>query len=169
MKITRLLGIIGVGLCLAWSSHHASMAQQQVPDSTGAGSVGTVVPKLRNSSGKAVFPDDPTALPLPVAGSFSATPPYSFSPSSTSSSDQHNLAVTTATSLTVPSDAVCANVSTKGGAVNWRWDGTAPTASVGNGMAQGATAQFCGRNILLAIQFIQQTGNTSTLDVAYSK
>ncbi len=131
---------------------------------------------LRGGCGTASYSVNPPYFTVDTKGNLCITlsggtssAPYQFSPTTSTGTDQHNVAVTTATSLTVPTDAICANISTKGGAVNWRWDGTAPTGSTGNGQAQGTMAQFCGRNILTAIQFIQQTGNTSTIDVAYSK
>lgn len=103
------------------------------------------------------------ANPLPVAAG-----PYQASPSSTASSDQHNLAITTATALTVPADALAAQVCVTGTKVNYRWDGTAPTASVGQPLLSGQCFFFAGRNILTALQFIQ-TAATATLDVTYSK
>lgn len=120
-----------------------------------------------NGTGVAAVID--TAGNLCINGTAAGTAPYQFSPSATAGSDQHNLAVTSATGLTVPADAICANISTRGGAVNWRWDGTAPTGSVGNQQPQNTMAQFCGRNVLAALQFIQITGATSTIDVTYSK
>lgn len=105
----------------------------------------------------------PCANPLPVTAG-----PYQASPSSTANSDQHNLAITAATSLTVPADALAAQVCVTGTKVNYRWDGTAPTASVGQPLLSGQCFFFAGRNILAALQFIQ-TAATATLDVTYSK
>lgn len=101
-------------------------------------------------------------------GGGSGPAPYFFSPSSTANSDQHNLAIVTSTSLTVPADALFAQVCAKGNSVNYRWDGTAPTASVGQPLLTGQCFLFSGRNILAALLFIQQAA-TATLDVTYSK
>lgn len=134
-------------------------AQNNFPTPGGAQVDGKVEMCL-NASSQAVPCSGPNGI---------GSAPYQFSPTTTANTDQHGLALTSATALTVPADAICANISTKGGAVNWRWDGTAPTGTVGNQQALGTMAQFCGRNILNALQFIQISGNTSTLDVTYSK
>lgn len=79
--------------------------------------------------------------------------------------EQHGLGVVTSTALTVPLAAVAAEVCVSGAAVNFRMDGTAPTASVGMPIASGQCQQFC-RAELLAVRFIQQSA-TAALDVAY--
>lgn len=99
----------------------------------------------------------------------SAVTAYQYSPSATTNSDQHNLSVATATALTVPADALFVNICARGGAVNYRWDSTAPTGTVGNPLLLGACTQLAGRNIITAVQFIQQSGSTSTIDATYSK
>lgn len=77
---------------------------------------------------------------------------------------QHNLAVTTATSLTVPPGSVYATVQAAGAAVKYTTDGTTPTSSVGMTLAPGASLGIAGPKLLAAFQAISATG---TLDVEY--
>lgn len=72
--------------------------------------------------------------------------------------------------LTVPTGATIAEICNEGGAVRYRDDGTAPTATVGIPVAAGsATAPFCFAysGPLAAIEFIQQAGGAGPLDVSY--
>lgn len=72
-----------------------------------------------------------------------------------------------ATHLTVPVGANVAVLTALGAAVNWRDDGTAPTASVGNQLPASAPPyEYYSR--LSAIQFILATGSP-TLNVSYYK
>lgn len=57
--------------------------------------------------------------------------------------------------LTVPNGAILAVIQAATGAVAWRDDGTAPTASVGMAIAAGAELQYNGD--LSAIQLILAT------------
>jgi len=106
------------------------------------------------------------AASLQLGGSGGSGAPYQFTPST--GADQHNLAVVSATPLTVPGDALFAQVCVSGAAVNWTWTGTAPTALVGQPLAAGACEFFSGRAVLTALQFIQKVP-TAVLDVTYSK
>lgn len=110
----------------------------------------------------------PTQLVASGGGGGGSSAPYSFSPSSTTNSDQHNLPIVTATALTVPSDATFAQVCVTGTKVNYRWDGTSPSATVGQPLLSSQCFFFQGRNILLGLKFIQ-TAASATLDVSYSK
>ena len=58
-----------------------------------------------------------------------------------------------------------AEVSVEGAAVRWRADGTAPTTTVGQPLAAGASQRFTSLD-LQALQIIQQTA-AATLDVYY--
>lgn len=71
-----------------------------------------------------------------------------------------------AKSLTVPTGATWALVSCTGQNVNWRDDGTAPTATVG--MQITAAAAPVALANLAALQFIQQTA-TAVLNVSFYK
>lgn len=105
-----------------------------------------------------------TTAPLPVtnpgaAGSTTWTP---------ASPDQHGLTVVASTALTVPTGSTYAVVCSKGGSANYTTDGaTTPTGTVGTALAQGACIGFAGVATLSNLRFIQQSGNTSTLDVNY--
>ncbi len=106
------------------------------------------------------------ANPLPVTGGSSI--PYQPSPVAGTNTDQHNLGVVTATALIIPTGALFAEVCASGNNVRFRWDGTAPTATVGMPLLTGQCQAFAGATLLAALQFIQ-TAATATLDVAYSK
>lgn len=69
----------------------------------------------------------------------------------------------TAQSLTAPSGALYATIEATA-AVNYRDDGTAPTASTGMPLAANTTLWYVGN--LAAIQIIPQTGS-ATLNVLY--
>lgn len=78
----------------------------------------------------------------------------------------------TAALLTVPAGATIAEICNEGGAVRYRDDGTAPTASVGVPVAAGSvTAPFCFAysGPLAALQFIQQAAGAGPLDIDYYK
>lgn len=109
------------------------------------------------------------ANPLPVTDSGGSAPiPYQPSPVAGTNTDQHNLGIVTATALTIPIGALFAEVCASGNNVKFRWDGTAPTATVGMPLLTGQCQAFAGATLLAALQFIQ-TAATATLDVAYSK
>lgn len=83
--------------------------------------------------------------------------------------DQHGLAITSSTALTVPSGASQAVVCVSGSNVNYTYDGTTtPTATVGMPLLVAQCILFTGPTMLSNLRFIQQTA-TATLDVAYSK
>jgi hypothetical protein len=79
---------------------------------------------------------------------------------------QYNLAVNTATSLTVPAGANQIEICVEIQAIRYRDDGTAPTSSVGIPVPVGTCFPYAGN--LSAIQFIAQTAG-ATIDVAYYK
>jgi len=94
----------------------------------------------------------PGVIPLP-------TPYAPLSPG------QHNLALTTATALTVPTGARYATVCASGAAVKYTTDGTTtPTSSVGMPLAAGACVALSGPQGLANFRAISASG---TLDVEY--
>jgi hypothetical protein len=69
-----------------------------------------------------------------------------------------------AQSLTVPSNAKYALIQAVTNPVNWRDDGTAPTASVGNGMVMPVSVEPMGfSGDLSAIKFTSTAAGGSTL------
>ena len=70
----------------------------------------------------------------------------------------------TAGGLTVPTGCSGALIAVSGNAVRVRFDGTAPTASVGFPIAAGDTLQLSGN--VRTLQLISQTG-TATVDVLF--
>lgn len=83
------------------------------------------------------------------------------------SPDQHNLAITSATSLTPPAGATIAWVSAKTAPVNYTLDGTTtPTASVGTTLAVGGSVILYGPSPIANFKAISATG---TLDASYGK
>lgn len=67
---------------------------------------------------------------------------------------------------TPPTKAVMAFVSPEAGNVRWRADGTDPTASVG--MPLYATAGlWVAASLITSIKFIDMTGSTAKLNVAW--
>ena len=100
--------------------------------------------------------------PLPVTGGA----PYSYTPLGPS---QNNLAITSATALTIPAGATYATVCVEGTGARWTWDGTTtPTSSVGSVLVGSQCLAFAGALILANLKFIQ-TSATATLDVEYAK
>lgn len=84
------------------------------------------------------------------------------------SPSQNGLAITTATSLTIPATANYVTICARGGAANYETDGTTtPTGTVGTTLAAGACVAFSGSKVLQNFQAIQQSGNTTTLDIKY--
>jgi hypothetical protein len=78
---------------------------------------------------------------------------------------QHNLSVTSATALTVPTGARYATVCASGAAVKYTTDGTTtPTSSVGMPLAAGACLALSGPQTLANFRAISASG---TLDVEY--
>jgi hypothetical protein len=119
------------------------------------------------TQGYAVLVDPATGLPCSGAAPCAlngAGQPYQYT---TLSPSQPGLAVTTATSLTVPAGAKYAFVTVEGGSVRYRVDGTAPTATVGTLLTVGQQLQYAGN--LSTIKFIDATGSTGTIDVDYYK
>ena len=91
-----------------------------------------------------------------------AAGPYPFTPKSPG---QHGLAITSATSLTVPAGATYAVVQASGGSVKYTTDGTtAPTSSIGMTLAAGAAVALAGA---AAIANFKAISPTATLDVEY--
>lgn len=80
---------------------------------------------------------------------------------------QHNLAITSSTALTPPTGATYAVVQAKVATVSYTLDGTtAPTSSVGDTLAVGASLPLYGPAMIAAFRAISATG---TLDVEYAK
>ena len=92
--------------------------------------------------------------------------PYPFTPLTPG---QHNLAITTATALTVPTGATYATICASGANVNYTTDGTTtPTASVGQPLLLGQCEAFSGATVLANFKAIQQSA-TATLNIEYFK
>lgn len=69
----------------------------------------------------------------------------------------------------IPANAICALISASGQGVNWRDDGTAPTATLGSGgqsIPVSSSMWYCGQ--LSTLRFIQQSA-TATLSVSFYK
>lgn len=97
-------------------------------------------------------------------GGAGSSSPYAFTPLSP---DQHNLAITSATTLTIPTGALFAEICAKTASVNYTWDGaTTPTSSIGFTLAVGACVWLQGSTMLSNFKAISATG---TLDVGYAK
>jgi hypothetical protein len=77
---------------------------------------------------------------------------------------QYALAITSNTALTVPSAAVCAQISVEGNQVRRTSDGTTATTTVGTLMGQGASWTDCGP--LAAYRFTAVAGSP-VLNVEY--
>lgn len=88
--------------------------------------------------------------------------PFGFTPLSPG---QHNIAPTSATSLTPPPGARYATVCASSASVKYTTDGTtAPTASIGMPLAAGACLALSGTSVLAKFRAISSAG---TLDVEY--
>lgn len=97
--------------------------------------------------------------------------PYLPIPLSDVGGAQFALAVSSATSLTVPAAAKHAIINVNTQAVRWTTDGTAPTASKGIHVAANGQISFMDLNIdyravLKSLQVIQEAAS-ATLDVLY--
>lgn len=77
---------------------------------------------------------------------------------------QQITSLSSATALTVPAGAKRALIRPEAQAVRWRDDGTAPTASVGMGIAVDETLPYTGD--LKALRFIEVTASAK-LNVSY--
>ncbi len=103
-------------------------------------------------------------LLMSAAFAQTSTAPVPLSPS------QHGLTIASATSLTVPAGTNYAVICAKGGAANWEVDGaTTPTGSSGTALSQGQCVAIFGSKSVQNFQAIQQSGNTTTLDVNFYK
>lgn len=137
-----------------------AFAQSNFPTPGGA-IVDGKVDMCLNASGNAVPCSDPSALP-----SVTTQAPYGYTPLTP---DQHNLAITAATTLTKPTGATYAVVCAKGQNVNYTTDGTTtPTASVGTALQQNQCVALSGATVIGNFKAIQQAA-TATLDVNYFK
>lgn len=82
-------------------------------------------------------------------------------------SAQYNVAVTSSTALTVPAGATYAVVQPSA-SVNVTYDGTTPTASLGNTITALQTLALYGNATIVAAKFIQVTPG-ATITVSYFK
>lgn len=80
--------------------------------------------------------------------------------------NQYGLAIATATKLTVPNGAICAEITVETAPVRRTSDGTAPTTSVGTLFAVGAQFYDCGP---LAVEQFTAVSGSPTLDIEYFK
>ena len=88
--------------------------------------------------------------------------PYTYTPLPPS---QHNLAPTSATSLTVPAGARTATVCASAAPAKYTTDGvTIPTASVGQPLAAGSCLSLSGPAVLANFRVVSALG---TLDIEY--
>jgi hypothetical protein len=88
--------------------------------------------------------------------------PYTQSPLSPG---QHNVTLTSSTSLSAPAGARFANVCASSAAVKYTTDGaTTPTASIGQPLPAGTCISLSGSQVLKNFQAISAAG---TLDVEY--
>jgi hypothetical protein len=102
------------------------------------------------------------ALPLPLL----AAPVVSGAYFTLAGSGQYALAVTTNTTLTVPSNAAGAEICVETAGVRYTADGTSASSSVGMPVASGVCFQYFGP--LSKLKFTAQSGSP-TLDVDYYK
>jgi hypothetical protein len=100
-------------------------------------------------------------VPLSLAGDVTITGGYI-----SAGGAQYALAISGATSLTVPAGAAIAEICVETAGVRYRDDGTAPTSSTGMPVSSGTCFQYGGP--LNKIQFIQQSGSP-TINVSYYK
>lgn len=88
--------------------------------------------------------------------------PYAYTPLSPG---QHNLAIVSATALTIPTGSTYATVCAATANAKYTTDGTTtPTSSVGMTLANGACVTLSGATVLANFKAISSTG---TLDVEY--
>lgn len=80
--------------------------------------------------------------------------------------NQYGLAIATATKLTVPNGAICAEITVETAPVRRTSDGTAPTTSVGTLFAVGAQFYDCGP---LAVEQFTAVSGSPPLDIEYFK
>ena len=143
-----------------------SIAQAQVGNAFVVTSCGTPPSTYVAGTVRAVLIDVNGNVCSNTGGGGSSAPPYGFTPLTP---EQHNLAITTSTALTVPAGATFAEVCASGNNVNFTTDGTTtPTASVGMPLLTGQCQFFQGATILANLRLIQKAA-TATLDVAYFK
>jgi hypothetical protein len=95
-----------------------------------------------------------------------ASTPVTIIPSGKPLGFQQITALTVAAAFTVPAGATYALVMCTGANVNYRDDGTAPTATIGMQITAGAAPIPLAN--LAALQFIQQSA-TAVLNVSYYK
>lgn len=120
--------------------------------STGAGSI---------LVGYNAIPGSPMTTAACGAGTVTVAP-YNYTPLSPG---QHNIALTSATALTIPAGATYAIVQAKTATVEYTTDGTTtPTSSIGMALPAGASVALSGPLVLAAFKAISATG---TLDVEY--
>lgn len=81
-------------------------------------------------------------------------------------SGQYTLAITSVTSLTVPTTATVADICATAGVARYTLDGTTPTATAGLQIASGACVTIPANAALVAAKFI---GSAVTIDVTYWK
>lgn len=103
-----------------------------------------------------------------LLAAFLAVPAAAQVPTNPLSPMQAGLAITSATSLTVPTGTGYAVVCARGGNANYTTDGTTtPTGSAGMQLLQNQCILLTGSNAITFFKAIQQTGSTTTLDVSY--
>jgi hypothetical protein len=125
-----------------------------------------------NINGQALVAVGTSALPTGAATSANQTngsqlvQPWSYTPLTPG---QHNLGVTTSTSLTIPTGALFAMMTVSGNSIRYTTDGTTtPTSTIGMPMQVNQSIMFSGATVLSNLRIIQQAA-TATIDVEYFK
>ena len=67
----------------------------------------------------------------------------------------------------LPTGATRAHIQCSSYNVRFRYDGTAPTASVGTTITAGGEILLGGEDVLQHLQFIRTASNDATLDISY--
>lgn len=137
-----------------------------MPAAFAQSSVGVYCQSGTTGTGAIIWSPASAANPCPVGVTGPTGGPISVIPdASVSTGYQQVTGLTSAKSFTPPAGTTYCNVISTGAAINFRSDGTAPTASVGMPLAVNQPAAFrMSVASLAAIQFIQQAA-TAVLNV----
>ena len=145
-----------------------SAIQSSVIGTLGAGAAAAssvAIGGVYNSTLPALTSGQQSAVQLDAAGRQIVTvAPYAYAPLTPG---QHNVAITTATLLTVPSGSTYATVCASTANVKYTTDGTTtPTSTIGMTLATGACVTLSGATVVANFKAISATG---TLDSEYFK
>ena len=141
-----------VGALALWLVATAALSATWL-DSTSTNIAGAVMHWI--SGGVSVPVSSANPFPVTVA-------PYAYTPLTPG---QHNLAITTATALTVPTGSTYATVCESTANAKYTTDGTTtPTLTVGMTLAAGACVTLSGGTVIANFRAISATG---TLDIEF--